>query len=241
VKDQYTGDVNDYLKYSLLRVLLAAHPGALHVCWMLSAPDGRSDGRRLGYLDRQDGFAELDPEAFRALAEMVRGGRRSVAAVQEAGLLERASFHAALLTDDGDARRGYFANLWSVLGARDLVFFDPDNGLEVASVRFGKRNSCKYLYWEELDRALGGQRSVCVYQHFPRVKRSAYVQRRLHDFKERFPRHAAFAVSSPSVAHLVCGRRAQVRELRRAAAELSARSAGRLAVQELESGPLRRA
>lgn len=233
MKDQYAGDVNDYLKYALLRELAGAHPGILQVCWMLTASDGRADGGRLAYLDDPERFAELDPEAFTALGALVRGGRRSVAAVQDAGLLGQARFHAALLGDEPAARERYFANLLAALGVEDLVFFDPDNGLPVASVTRGRRNSCKYLYWHELERALEERRSVCVYQHFPRVQRAVYVDTRVQALRERFPNHAAFAVSSSSVAHLVCARPTSARRLHRAAGELVTRSAGRLTVTPL--------
>jgi len=233
VKDQYAGDVNDYLKYALLRALADAHPGTLQVCWMLTASDGRADGGQLAYLDDPESFADLDPEVFQALAAMVGGGQRSVAAVQDAGVLGPASFHAGLLDDQAVARERYFAQLWGVLGAQDLVFFDPDNGLQVASVARGRRNSCKYLFWEELEQALGQRRSVCVYQHFPRVQRAAYIDARLQALRERFPGHNAFAVSSSRVAHLVCARPASARRLHRAAGELAARCRGRLALTPL--------
>ena len=57
----------------------------------------------------------------------------------------------------------------------ELVFFDPDNGLEVDSCRAGTRNSPKYLLWRELtDTYLAGH-SVLVYQHFPRRNRQQYI------------------------------------------------------------------
>jgi hypothetical protein len=235
VKDQYAGDVNDYLKYALLRALAGAHPGTLQVCWMLTASDGRADGGRLAYLDDPEGFADLDPQVFQALCAMVRSGRRTVAAVQDAGVLGGASFHAGLLGDGPAARERYFAELWGALGGEDLVFFDPDNGLQVASVAHGRRNSCKYLFWEELKHALGQRRSACVYQHFPRVQRAAYIDARLQALHERFPGHAAFAVSSSWVAHLVCARPARARGLHRAAGELVTRSAGHLTITPLGS------
>lgn len=234
MKDQYAADVNDYLKYALLRALAGVHRGTLQVCWMLTASDGRADGGRLAYLDDQEGFGDLDPGVFQALGAMVRGGQRSVAAVQDSGVLGRASFHATVLDDGAVARESYFAQLWPALGVDDLVFFDPDNGLQVASVTLGRRNSCKYLFWEELEQALGERRSVCVYQHFPRVQRAAYVNAQLQAVRERFPEHAAFAVWSSWVAHLVCARPARARRLHRAASELSARSDGRLGITPLE-------
>lgn len=45
MKDQYAGDINDYRKYGLLRTITESSDLSLAVCWMLTAPDGRRDGR----------------------------------------------------------------------------------------------------------------------------------------------------------------------------------------------------
>lgn len=234
MKDQYAGDINDYLKYTLLRVLAGAHPGTLQVCWMRTADDGRTDGRRLSYLADAATFREFDPPVFDALARVVASGARSVKAIQATDILCNACFHAEILRDDLDARAAYFAEVWDKLGSEDLVFFDPDNGLEVASVRLGRRNSSKYLFWDELKHALGEMRSACIYQHFPRRPRAAFIDTLLEELSQRFPDHSAFAVSSPWVAYLVCGRPAMTRALHEAAIEVAVRSSSHLAVAPLE-------
>jgi hypothetical protein len=155
-----------------------------------------------------------------------------VKAVQASCILPEARFHPRLLTDALDVRRRHFQEIWEALGSEDLVFFDPDNGIEVRSVPNGRRNSCKYLFWHELESALGQQRSVCVYQHFPRVQRAAFIDGLLAELRERFPGHGAFAVSSAWVAYLVCGRPATIRRLRAEAVLLAGRSCSRLAVAE---------
>jgi hypothetical protein len=230
VKDQYAGDVNDYVKFSLLRALARVHPGTLQVCWMRTARDGRTDGRRVGYLEDAAGLGGLDPAVFAALGGMVRSGRRSVVALQDTGVLPGATFYPGMLRDDATARVRYFERVWRGLGREDLVFFDPDNGLQVRSVPHGRRNSCKYLFWHELERALGERRSVCVYQHFPRVKRAAFVQRCLAELAERFPASGVFAVWSPWVAYLVCGGPAAVGRMRAEAEALAGRSESGLIV-----------
>jgi hypothetical protein len=235
VKDQYVGDVNDYLKYALLRALTRAHGGTLQVCWMRTAPDGRTDGGRLGYLNGRDGLRTLDPLVFDELARIVRSGRRSVRAVQDARMLGGARFHSALLGDEPAARRRHFERIFAGLGPQDLVFFDPDNGLEVASVRPGRRNSCKYVFWDELEQALGEERSVCLYQHFPRVQRKAFIATCMARLRERFPGHRSFALSSPWVAHLVCADPCAVTALHSAGVRVAMRSAGRLTVTRLDS------
>jgi hypothetical protein len=230
VKDQYVGDVNDYLKYALLRALADAHAGMLQVCWMRTAPDGRSDGGRLGYLREGERARALDPVVFDELAGIISAGKRSVSAVQGTAILAGAQFHPALLGDRPGARERHFNEIWQALGPRDLVFFDPDNGLEVASVRAGARNCCKYVFLEELAVALGEQRSVCVYQHFPRVKRAPFIAGALARLQENFPDHHCFAVSSPWVVHLVCARPGAALALYDAAERVAARSADRLTV-----------
>ncbi|CAA9432540.1 MAG: hypothetical protein AVDCRST_MAG37-733 [uncultured Rubrobacteraceae bacterium] len=51
MKNQYFGDVSDYRKYGLLRVLSSEGEISTGVCWMLTPSDGRTDGRKLEYLD----------------------------------------------------------------------------------------------------------------------------------------------------------------------------------------------
>jgi hypothetical protein len=46
MKDQYFGDVNDYLKYGLLRCFAEAG-WRVGVCWMLTPDDGGRDGGSL--------------------------------------------------------------------------------------------------------------------------------------------------------------------------------------------------
>jgi hypothetical protein len=230
VKDQYVGDVNDYLKYSLLRALARAHSGRLQVCWMRTAPDGRTDGARLGYLAEGEPARALDPLVFDELTRIITAGKRSVNAVQRTAILPGAQFHPAPLGDQPAARKRHFSKIWRALGPRDLVFFDPDNGLEVASVRAGARNCSKYVFLEELAVALDKQRSVCVYQHFPRVKRAPFIAGMLARLQDHFPDHRCFAIASPWVVHLICAHPGAALALYEAAEAVAARSADRLAV-----------
>jgi hypothetical protein len=232
MKDQYAGDVNDYCKYALLRALAAVQPGRPNVCWMLTAPDGRKDGGKLAYLDAPERLRGFDPPLFDALGALVAAGTRSVRAVEAGPVLSSARFYAPVISDALSDRARYFNDFFATIGHDDLVFFDPDNGLEVASVVKGRRNSSKYLYWDELEHALGGARSVCVYQHFPRVKRGPFVDALLERIAGIRPHHDAFAVTSPWVAYLVCGPDKQVPALRAAAAALVARSGSPLRLVE---------
>jgi hypothetical protein len=233
MKDQYVGDINDYTKYALLRALSDAHGGRLHVCWMLTPADGRADGGRLAYLNDARTFRAFDPPVFDALASLVSKGRRSVRAIETARVLSNATFYTDILPDGDPGRRLYFSQLSLHLGPDDLIFFDPDNGFEVSSVPRGRRNSSKYLFWEELTGALDEGRSICAYQHFPRRQRAPYVATLLDRLEDIAPNHHAFAVFSPWVAYIICAPAQLAEQLATAAAEVAARPCSRLTCTDI--------
>jgi hypothetical protein len=180
MKDQYFGDINDYHKYGLLRILTGNGALRLAVCWMLTPPDGRGDGRFTRYLSAPEIWRDYDPELFDALRHHVlERGSREVR-------------HAARLLPNARFER-------SLAVARDceLCFFDPDNGLEVRSTPRGRAGSSKYLYWTELERTCRGGHSLLVYQHFPRVSRELFVKRLASEMLRRTaaPEVVAFATT----------------------------------------------
>ena len=175
MKHQYVGDINDYVEYGLLRVLTARGQIASAVAWLLTADDLSRDGRKLGYLEAPAVWRSRDPELYDALAGLVARGERSVEAVAAAGLLPGTRFHAELVPRSREARRAHFARTLEIAAESELLFFDPDNGLEVGSFPAGRKGCEKYLLWDELTEAYAAGHSVLVYQHFPRRERGAYV------------------------------------------------------------------
>jgi len=176
MKDQYVGDVNDYLKYALLRALAGDGAIRVGVCWMLTGSDGRSDGNRRSYLKRPAEWERFDPPLYAKLASLDESLDRRVAAIQESEIIPNAIYFDKLLEDSLCERERYFKEAHSRLDGCDLIFFDPDNGLE-RSISKGKRNSSKYVYWDEISVFYGTGHSVLVYQHFPRENRKAFTER----------------------------------------------------------------
>jgi len=54
-----------------------------------------------------------------------------------------------------------------------LLFFDPDNGIESPKA---KPNKKKYIYWKEIVKYYNREKSLLIYQHFPRVKRKRFIK-----------------------------------------------------------------
>jgi hypothetical protein len=175
VKEQYVGDVNDYRKYALLR-LLGRSGLRLGVCWMLTPPDGRSDGNKLGYLD-QPAYERHDPELF-ALLRRVKDAAdaRRLMLIEGSGILPETIFVNTIVPDTLFERQMWFGQASKILAETDLVFFDPDNGIEIKTVAIGRRNSSKYVYRDELAATYRSGHSLLVYQHFPHKERASFIR-----------------------------------------------------------------
>ena len=106
MKNQYFGDVYDYVKYGLLRRLSNYGESGTALCWMMTLDDERSDGGRYtGYLRDPEGWRECDPPVWDFLCSQVLGKqKRSTKAVEK-----RKDFlpnHELLLSPDSRRPRG---------------------------------------------------------------------------------------------------------------------------------------
>jgi hypothetical protein len=175
MKNQYFGDVNDFRKYGLLRALAGAGL-SIGVCWLLTADDAGSDGELRGYLSKPSRWRRYDADLYDRLQRLQQPGvPRRVTHAAAWGLVPGAIYFDEELTDNRDQRNAYFRAALAALRECDVLFLDPDNGIEVQSTGRGKRGSAKYIYWSELREAYGNGHSLLVYQHFPRVERKRFV------------------------------------------------------------------
>lgn len=171
MQDRYVGDIGDFARCGLLRVLSEGR--RLGVAWYLYPNEGHNnDGGFVSYLDRPQIWRPLDAELFDGLNALVRDNRRCVVALQESGLLPGARFAGELL--DANAvpvqqrakwRAGWFERVLEQLEGCDIVYADPDNGL-CLDERFQptRAKSWKRLPLREA-RALSDGRVAILYHH----------------------------------------------------------------------------
>lgn len=175
MKHQYFGDINDYRKYGLLRML--AHVGQLRlgICWMLTPDDDRTDGEFRRYLEQPERWRYLDEELYDALQRLLAPiNARSIDHVEAWNLLPEARYYRDVVPVGVAARRAYFDAALDAMIGTDMVFFDPDNGIEVASVRRGSSAAPKYVRWDEIADVYARGHSVLLYQHYPRRPRMEF-------------------------------------------------------------------
>ncbi|MEQ8746333.1 hypothetical protein [Pyruvatibacter sp.] len=176
MKEQYVADVSDYRKYALLRALSAEGNHKIGVCWMLTPDDRGPDGMMLEYLSQPEQFRQHDPGLFDHLRTVVDDHpNRSLEAIEQAKLIAEAKYFNSVLPDDKNGRLAYWTDCEKQFADCDLVFFDPDNGME-GSLPRGRKNSSKFLYLDETIPFFQAGKSLLIYQHFPRVKRDAFIE-----------------------------------------------------------------
>ncbi len=188
MQDRYVGDVGDFGKFGLLRVLTKGSNGAfqLGVVWCQYPDENHNgDGRHLAYLDRPD-FSNLEPRLHAALAKLVRSGQRSMAAIETSNILPfGTSFFRDPTVDKSRGRqssadRSAYRDAWraralAATETADVVFFDPDNGLETTSFPVGHPKAGKYIFWDDLLPFWRRGQSLVVYHHLNR-RAAAAVQ-----------------------------------------------------------------
>ena len=154
MRNQFVGDINDYHKYNTLNEL--ANSSEVNVCWMLNED-----------IDGQDSkftkIERFDPLAL-FLEELTEGRRRNIEEIEGCGFVKVKNFYRQIEDINVDEISG-------------ILFFDPDNGIEVKSA---KDNDSRYLYYKDINRFIPYV-DILIYQHFPRQPRISYMEKLTDD------------------------------------------------------------
>ena len=182
MQDRYVADVGDFGKYGLLRALTA--PSAvcsgltLAVLWYAVPNESHNnDGRHIEYLNTlPDGpFYRCDPVLFRDL-KRIASVHRGLEAVESGHLLPNDTrFHNSSLefqrSESRAARRekreAWFNAALLVVAGAELIFLDPDNGLECTVDQLAK-NGPKYAYYSDVAHLCTSSVSLVIYHHLGR-------------------------------------------------------------------------
>jgi len=222
------GDVGDFGKYGLLRALCADELSLGVVWYLVPDEEGTGDGGHIQYLEPTPQnlrrFRDCDPPLYDTLGEIVRSGRRSVRAVRERGVLpEGTAFCEEILSFVGmpftgaaarerrlDHRRAWVQGALEAVDGCDIVFADPDNGLEPRGLPRHRKKGPKFAYYDELAPYLERGQSLVIYQTRNRTTLESQMQERLSEVNERLGKsfalfHRPYAGRSffvvPSEAH----------------------------------------
>ncbi len=203
MQNRYVGDVGDFGKYGLLRALCQSQDGhpplKLGVIWYLVPDESHNnDGKHISYLQptptNLERFRACDPELYDALQRIVSAGTRSVAEIERSGILgPHTTSYNRSLTYGGLRTRGeklafrqqWMAEALEAVKESNVIFIDPDNGLE-CSIQKQHRNAVKYTYYDEVDKLIQAGKSVLIYHH---LSRQGKAETQIHNYLSEFPSH----------------------------------------------------
>jgi len=211
VQNRYTADLGDFGKYGLLRALCFPANSdetrfKLGVIWYLVEDESHNeDGKYIRYLEPTNKniiqYRNCDPQLYDALS-VVQANSRSVAAIQDSDILPSDTIYYDNILDfnslptgtpEAILRRKQRRTEWLNAGSSnmqdcDVIFFDPDNGLEVKSVAAHQNKGVKYLFFNELNSFSARGQNLIIYHHICRNGTATeQVQQRFTQLKNHLP------------------------------------------------------
>jgi hypothetical protein len=163
MQDRYVGDVGDFGKFALLRTL--ATNRKIAICWYKT--DGsfekNADGKHTSYFHHRN----VDPHVYDVLSCILEKKKRFIAELEAANLVDNAVYHSEIVPENFDERQRWHDELRSKVSNCNLLFLDPDNGLQ------GSKPSSKHVLLEEISVLRRPGRAIVLYCHQDRTKGGA--------------------------------------------------------------------
>ena len=192
MQDRYAGDIGDFGKFVMLKTLMRLSGGRLRlgINWYHVAmhESGSNDGRHTRYLGASRSsklFEQCDPALYATLRGIVNNGERSILSLEQASILPANTVFYSRPLPKGigrykereGTRLEWFAQSLSVLGSSDILFLDPDNGIQTRSVKITQKQAVKFAFVDELQTYLEQNKIVIIYNHRDRSPVDVYKQR----------------------------------------------------------------
>ncbi len=209
MKNQYFGDIRDLFKYDLIQYLITniSFLNNLYFIPLLTEDDSSSEGNITNYKRAIAGYLNNDLISF--LRDKRLNDRR-VAVMEEYFNKFKIDNYIVPELFYHKNRQAYFRDLTSQIQDSSLVFFDPDNGLEV------KHNNEKHVLFSEVESiysSIGENTIIMIYQHFPRVRRDLYIKERLVQLVSNFNPYVTYLSDMNIVFFLVAKSNVHYEEL----------------------------
>jgi hypothetical protein len=201
MQDRYAGDVGDFGKFSLLKSLFDRASDCLGVVWYLFPDETHNDdGKYTKYIEKQE-FQSCDPDLINKLSNVL-SGERSVYALENNNILKtntvyysgKLDFQLIYLTQKKSdietrlsKRQEWLKNAIKTVKLCNIVFLDPDNGLEINSCKkMSLMKSGKYAYYSEIKKLFEGKDACVIYHHLNRNKKhKEQIESRVKDLREK--------------------------------------------------------
>lgn len=190
MKNQYFGDTRDLFKYDLvLEILLNTHINHFTFIPMLTPNEPSKNGGKTNYEKAKAGTRRTELKNF--LEECIKQNKRNTRELERFfGYSDLVQVAKLTIYKKNEyfcykKREEYFEKIPTTLLRKSVILVDPDNGLEIDSI---KSKGEKYIMYEEVKSIFTRMDKLSVliiFQFIPRVKREEYFLKICKRLKEK--------------------------------------------------------
>lgn len=185
MQDHYVGDIGDYGKYGLLRAV-CSQKLTLAVNWYKVIPKKagkQDDGKYTNYLSMPQIYKEYDPDLFSCLYHIIYKEKdRRIERIEDEKIFQAKYFSKEI---SNDRLIWHQEALYQTKGT-DVVFLDPDNGLETFNMYRTGSATEKHVKWSELKDYFTRGQTVILYQHRPQMTKKETCVENILYFQKSF-------------------------------------------------------
>lgn len=195
MQDKYTGDVGDFGKYGLLNEIRkkSGEKFRLGVNWYYVTREEKKtgDGKHTDYLCRDNpnsnNYRKCFPGLYDQLRRIVNSGQRNIGKIEKSAVLPKETIYyskpvpysaGSPVRREVD-RENWFEESFAELKGADIIFLDPDNGIQTETVKKTHKKAIKYVFIDEIQRYYESGKSLIIYTHRDRTPESGYKLRLL--------------------------------------------------------------
>ena len=177
MRNKYTADFGDYIKYALLRQLTVGRK--LGIAWYLDPRDPRTNhGYAVDYVYESTIWRHFDSPLFDELQAIVTSGHRAIAKIENSPLFQEITFANNPLPTDGPytpqrpgRRKAWFERTLAKLTDQEVIYVDPDTGVcENDTFSYGALDRWGHVPMRELERLVSNdqnQKRPTIVYHTP--------------------------------------------------------------------------
>lgn len=185
--DGYVGDIGDYGKYGLLDTIFRLSEKELNIGINWYYVSGSEVGNHTEYLDKKDQnsqkYRKCFPEIYEFLKNILQDDNpRSIKEIEKK--FNNFTFFSDALPDntvspeDRDMKRKqWFSDSKNTLRNCDIIFLDPDNGIQPKNLKKSQKRSEKYVCYDEIQDYFQSDHSLIIYNHRDRKPVPVYNQK----------------------------------------------------------------
>jgi hypothetical protein len=167
MENRYAGDVGDFSKFMLMKHVFGNFDWKMGIVWYAYPNENHNnDGRHLAYL-RLPTFRKADEKLINQLQTIAAHPERlerGIELLENAEIIKDCIYYSENIMNT--SRDDWFIKAKETVRECNIVFLDPDNGMEILT----NRRTGKYVRYAEVKSLLESCECVVVYQHFHKGK-----------------------------------------------------------------------